>query len=144
MSTAEEPAAEGGIEREIVERTGALVGRVWEHYGARFAELGLSAPEAKALTALRPGETLTMRQLAASTHANPSNVTVVVSRLEARGLIRRQGAEDRRVKGVELSPEGAALRARLEERMGVEHPALRGLDGVRRRQLLEILRRITD
>ncbi|HEX4214438.1 MAG TPA: MarR family transcriptional regulator [Candidatus Dormibacteraeota bacterium] len=144
MSTAEEPPVESEVDQEIVARTWGLVGRIWEHYGARVAEFGLSGPEAKALAALRPGESLTMRQLAASTHANPSNVTVVVARLEARGLVRRHGTEDRRVKGVELTPAGVAQRAHLEERMGVEHPALRGLDRLQCRQLLEILRRLTD
>ena len=44
-----------------------------------------------------------MRALAARLHANPSNVTVIVARLEARGLLERQVSDDRRVKAYATS-----------------------------------------
>lgn len=129
-------------EREIVELVGELVARVYGHFTARVAELGLSMPEAKALGALEPGDDVPMRTLAARVHANPSNITVVVARLEGRGLITRQSTGDRRVKGVRLTESGIAMRDRMTERMAAEHPAVRGLSANQRETFLRILRRL--
>ena len=77
-------------------------------------------------------------------HANPSNVTVTVGRLEARGLVARQGAEDRRVKSVLLTGAGVDLRQRLELRLAVDHPAVAGLSSGQREALLRLLRRLSE
>jgi DNA-binding MarR family transcriptional regulator len=127
-------------EREIAQLAGALVARIFMHYQARAAELSLSMPEAKALWALEPGRSLPMRELAARVHASPSNLTVTVDRLEARGLVVRGPSEDRRVKSVQLTGAGLALRRRLEARQAADHPAVRGLDAPQRAALLELLR----
>jgi len=92
----DEPA--DGLTHEVVTLASALVSRMWAHRQARVAEFDLSQPEAKALLSLEPNRCLSMRELSALLHANPSNVTVAVGRLEARGLISRQGADDRRVR----------------------------------------------
>src|SRR5215475_9249228 len=86
--------------REIIGLADGLVGRIWVQFQARAAEFNLSVPEAKSLQVLEPERPLSMRELAARLGANPSNVTVAVGRLEARGLVSRPGGEDRRVKGV--------------------------------------------
>jgi DNA-binding MarR family transcriptional regulator len=127
---------------EIVDLANALTGRIFGHLIARAAELNLSVPEAKALQHLEPDRAMPMRELATRVHANPSNVTVVVARLEARGVLSREVSADRRVKGVRLTPAGVELRARLEARLLAEHPALRGLSPAERRQLLNLLRRL--
>ena len=92
------------VSRQIVDLANELVGRIWGHFTARAAELNLSIPEAKALSNLEADQAMPMRALAARLHANPSNVTVIVARLEARGLLERQVSDDRRVKGVRLTP----------------------------------------
>ena len=120
--------------------------RIFDHYQARAAELSLSMPEAKALASLEPSRPLAMRELAARVHASPSNLTVTVDRLAARGLIVRGGADDRpdrRVKSVQLTEAGLALRERLEARMAADHPAVRGLDAAQRAAFVEILRALT-
>lgn len=127
---------------EIIDLVGELVGRVWGQFTARAAELGLSVPEAKALQALDPDEDMPMRTLAARVHANPSNITVVVARMEGRGLITRQSAGDRRVKGVRLTDSGLAMRQRLADRIATEHPAVHGLSANQRETFLRILRRL--
>jgi MarR family transcriptional regulator, organic hydroperoxide resistance regulator len=142
---ADAPAApdDGGVDREIARLAGDLVIRIWNHYQARAAELSLSMPEAKALGSLEPGRPLAMRELAARIHASPSNLTVTVDRLEARGLIVRGGTDerrDKRVKSVQLTEGGLALRQRLDERMVTDHPAVRGLTAVQRARFLELLR----
>ena len=121
-----------------------LAGRVWGHFQARVAELDLSLPEAKAVLSLDAGQAVSMRELSRRLHANPSNITVVVTRLEARGFLVRQGADDRRVRSVRLSDAGAAARDRLEDRLAEDHPALRGLSAAQRQAFRKILRRLTQ
>lgn len=128
---------------EIIERAGALTAEIWAHMHKRMAELGLSMPEAKALLRLESDRTLSMRELAAAIHASPSNVTVTVDRLQARGLVGREDAGDRRVRGVRLTGAGLALRRDLDRRIATDYPALRGLDGAEREMLVTVLRRLT-
>src|SRR5580693_8780377 len=130
------------VTAEIVERANELVGRIWGHLAARAAELNLSIPETKAISHLDADQAMPMRALAARLHANPSNVTVIVARLEARGLLERQIGDDRRVKGVRLTPGGLALRYKLEARLLADHPAVRGLTPSEQDTLLSLLRRI--
>lgn len=127
---------------QIVELANALTVRIFGHLMARAAELNLSLPEAKALQHLEPDRAMPMRELAARLHANPSNVTVVVARLEARGVLAREVSGDRRVKGVRLTPAGVKLRAKLEARLMADHPATRGLSTAEQRELLALLRRL--
>lgn len=132
------------VKAEIVQLANELVGRIWGHLGARAAELNLSIPEVKALLNLEPDRATPMRQLAARVHANPSNLTVIVSRLEGRGLLAREVSADRRVKGVRLTRAGVDLRQKLEARLLTDHPAVRGLSPREQRDFLDILRRLTD
>jgi DNA-binding MarR family transcriptional regulator len=132
------------LTHEVVALATALVGRMWAHHQARVAEFDLSQPEAKALLNLEPDRCLSMRELSALLHANPSNVTVAVGRLEARGLVGRQGADDRRVRGVLLTAAGAALRDRLQARLVDDSPAVRGLSMEERRTLCDVLQRLDE
>src|SRR5713101_3783628 len=135
------PAAEwreaAPLEAELVTLANELVGRIWGHFTARAAELNLSLAEAKALQNLEPGQAMPMRALAARLHSNPSNVTVVVARLEARNLL------ERRVRGVRLTSTGQTLKQKLEARLVADHPAVRGLSEADQQTLLAILRRLS-
>jgi len=135
-------ASDDQLTREVVALANALVGRMWAHHQARVAEFDLSGPEAKALLHLEPDRALSMRELSALLHANPSNVTVTVGRLEARGLISRRGGDDRRVRGVMLTEAGLALRDRLDVRLLDDSPAVRGLDRSQREALRVLLRQL--
>src|SRR5262245_20623205 len=65
----------------------------------------------KVLLALEAGEEAPMRSVAARLDYDSSNLTNLVDRLEARGLIaRRPDPTDRRVKAVVLTPEGRRVR----------------------------------
>ena len=132
------------VTREIIALADQLVGRIWFQFSARIAEFNLSVPEAKALQSLEPGRPLPMRELSARLHANPSNVTVVVGRLEARGLVSRRGGDDRRVKSVLLTSAGVDLRRRLANRLADDHPAVSGLSSSQRDALLRLLRRLSE
>jgi DNA-binding MarR family transcriptional regulator len=130
------------VAREIVALMDEVVGRVWTQFQARVAEFSLSVPEAKALQMLDPDRALSMRELSARLHANPSNVTVAVGRLEARLLVMRQDGDDRRVRSVQLTEAGLELRQRLADRLAGNHTALAGLSPAERLALRDLLRTI--
>ena len=132
------------VTREIITLADQLVGRIWFQFLARIAEFNLSVPEAKALQSLEPDRPLPMRELSARLRANPSNVTVVVGRLEARGLVSRRGGDDRRVKSVLLTGAGVDLRRRLANRLADDHPTVSGLSSSQRDALLRLLRRLSE
>jgi DNA-binding MarR family transcriptional regulator len=127
---------------EIVALANELVGRIWAHMTARAAELNLSVAEVKALQHLDAEQPMPMRGLATRVHANPSNLTVIVGRLEARGLLTREVSADRRVKGVRLTRAGLDLRSKLEQRLLADHPAVHGLSPAEQHSLLQLLRRL--
>jgi DNA-binding MarR family transcriptional regulator len=84
-----------------------------------------------------------MRDLAARLRCDASNITGIVDRLEARGLVERRPAPgDRRVKALVVTAKGAALRASLVERLHRVPPALAGISTEEQRTLLDLLRRI--
>jgi DNA-binding MarR family transcriptional regulator len=132
----------GADTRTIIDLANELVGRIFAQLVARAAELNLSMPEAKAVQHLEAERAMPMRELSARLHANPSNVTVIVGRLEARGLLSRELGADRRVKGVRLTPQGVELQAKLEARLLADHPAVHGLSDKDQGELLRLLRRV--
>lgn len=87
--------------------------RLQAHFAALAAEHSLSAMQAKVLVQLDPAGATTMRALADRLQYDPSNLTTVIDRLEALGVVqRRADPRDRRVKGLVLTERG--LRARDE------------------------------
>src|SRR5437870_2144685 len=87
------------------------------------AELELAPAQLGALKSLDPDEPVPMSRLADALRCDNSNVTGIVDRLEARGLVERRSAEhDRRVKMLVVTERGAELRRRLVARMS-EPPA---------------------
>jgi DNA-binding MarR family transcriptional regulator len=109
---------------------------------AMAAEFDLSPMQAFALRQLEPGTPLAMSDLAEALHCDASNVTGIVDRLEARGLIARRGADhDRRVKMLVVTDKGAELRERLLARISEPPPAIASLSAADQRSLRDILRR---
>jgi DNA-binding MarR family transcriptional regulator len=105
------------------------------------SELNLHPAQAGALLEL--ASPLPMNELAAMLACDNSNVTGLVDRLEARGLVARQASpEDRRVKHVVLTPAGARLRAQLLERVGRPPDGFDRLSPGEQRQLRDLLRRV--
>ena len=86
-----------------------------------------------------------MSRLAEALACDASNVTGLVDRLEARGLVRRQpSAGDRRVKVLELTPAGARLRSTVFDRMTKPPESLERLSADEQRMLVKILKRLLD
>jgi DNA-binding MarR family transcriptional regulator len=86
--------------------------RLRQNWHAHAAAAGLSTAQVNALLSLSPGEAVPMRSLAARLDYDASNLSVLVDRLERRGVVeRRPDPGDRRVKALALTPEGERLRA---------------------------------
>jgi DNA-binding MarR family transcriptional regulator len=113
--------------------------------GAGLAELGLGFAQAHALRMLDPDEPMPMSALAERLFCDASNVTGLVDRLEARGLVERRSAEhDRRVKALALTPEGVELRERALAVMHEPPAAIASLPLEDQRTLRDILRRAVE
>jgi len=85
---------------------------------ARAAEgrLGISGAQLFVLHELASGAASSIDELAARTHTHQSSVSVVVSRLAARGLVvRRAGADDARRTAIALTGAGRAVLRRAPE-----------------------------
>jgi MarR family transcriptional regulator, organic hydroperoxide resistance regulator len=110
---------------------------------ARIAqELELTPMQLHALRALQPGAELPMSALAEALVCDASNVTGIVDRLEARGLIERRGAShDRRVRMLAVTRAGARVRALATERLTEPPPELANLSRAEHRQLRDLLRK---
>ena len=109
------------------------------------AELELSAAQCHVLRLLDPDRAMSMRQVADGLGCDASNVTGLIDRLEARGLVRRRASEeDRRVKALELTPKGARLRAVFLERMTVPPEGLERLTAREQQALVRILGRLLE
>jgi DNA-binding MarR family transcriptional regulator len=106
-----------------------------------MAGIGLTLPQLHAVQSLAE-KPLTMRELANASFCEPSNLTGIIDKLEARGLVARNpDPTDRRIKQVSLTRAGQALRRRLLDRLREPAPWMVALAAEDRSQLLEILRR---
>src|SRR5580693_8984239 len=104
------------------EEAWSLLGQLMMSQRRRFlavaSELNLHPAQAGALMQMEPDRPVPMNELATLLHCDNSNVTGIVDRLEARGLVERRPYEpDRRVKHIALTPLGAELRERVREHM---------------------------
>jgi DNA-binding MarR family transcriptional regulator len=94
---------------------------------------------------LEPGRPLPMGRLAQTLACHASNVTGLVDRLEARGLVeRRLSADDRRVKVLQLTTQGSRVRAQMLRRMTTGARPLSRLSLRQQRTLVEILEVLVD
>ena len=125
----------------------ALLGQLFRtHMRPRFmavaAEADLSPPQIMALQMLQPDTPVAMSKLADALACDNSNVTGLVDRLEARGLVERQADErDRRVRMLVVTPEGVRLRERIAELMSEPAPPISSLSRADQRALRDVLRR---
>jgi DNA-binding MarR family transcriptional regulator len=105
------------------------------------AEHDLHPAQAGALLQMEPDTPVPMHELATMLACDNSNVTGIVDRLEARGLVaRRPYAQDRRVKHVVLTPLGLELRDRVRARMSEPPAAIERLSAGDQRLLRDLLR----
>ena len=110
------------------------------HLPASGAGFDLSPAQCHVLHLIEPGRPLPMGRLAETLSCDASNVTGLIDRLAARGLVeRRPSAGDRRVKVLQLTPAGSRLRAQLLRRMAGASQPLARLSQEQQRTLVKIL-----
>ncbi|MEU1003307.1 MarR family winged helix-turn-helix transcriptional regulator [Streptomyces tibetensis] len=127
---------------DVVELIGEVVARFHEDYESAAAEHALTGAQARLLSLLCL-EPLPMRRLAQQLKCEPSNVTGIVDRLEARGLVERQpNPSDRRVKVAAATPEGRQVARSLRESLRFAREPLAGLSEEERVALRDTLRRM--
>jgi MarR family transcriptional regulator, organic hydroperoxide resistance regulator len=105
-------------------------------------EFDLAPMQMHALMALPPGQEIPMSALAEFLVCDASNVTGIVDRLEARGLIERRPApKDRRVKMLAVTGKGARVRGRVGARMAEPPASIAGLPRADQRAIRDALRK---
>lgn len=135
------PAPYAPSKLELLELLAAIGTAQWRDFAAAAARHGLTSTQAKVLAQL--DGPLPMRGLAALLVCDASNVTGIVDRLEARGLVRREPAPaDRRVKNVVATDEGREIIRRVREEMQATRGALDTLDAAESATLYALLERL--
>jgi DNA-binding MarR family transcriptional regulator len=113
------------------------------HWSALAAEFELTPGQASVLRGLEPGKPVPTNCLADMLVCDASNITGIVDKLEARGLIERQPSPgDRRVKMVTVTARGEELRRHFIARSSEPPAAIAGLARADLSRLGEILTRL--
>lgn len=108
------------------------------------AEFELHPAQAGTLMQLDEGSGLPMHEIATRLACDNSNVTGIVDRLEARGLVtRRPGEQDRRVKYVVLTPLGVEVRGAMDSKLARVPVAIERLSADDQCALRDVLARAT-
>jgi DNA-binding MarR family transcriptional regulator len=108
------------------------------NFEAAAATFDLTVAQARALLALEGAAP--MRSLAEHLRCDASYVTGIADRLEQRGLVSRAAqAGDRRVKLLQLTPDGRRLRSKLQARMLATSPVMVALEDGEREVLRSLL-----
>ncbi|MBT2466764.1 MarR family transcriptional regulator [Streptomyces sp. ISL-66] len=129
---------------EVVELIGTVVARYHEEYEHAAASHQLTGAQARVLNLLSL-EPTAMRKIAQKLKCEPSNVTGIVDRLEARGLVeRRPDPADRRVKLAATTEEGLRTADRLRASLDFAREPLAGLSTEERTALRDLLKRMLD
>ncbi|MEV5507305.1 MarR family winged helix-turn-helix transcriptional regulator [Streptomyces orinoci] len=125
----------------LLELVATLGTAQWQDFAAAAARHGLTSVQAKLLAQLKGP--VPMRGLAELLVCDASNVTGIVDRLEARGLVRREtDPADRRVKNVVATEEGRRTIERVRAEMQATHSALDALTEEERATLYTLLERL--
>jgi DNA-binding MarR family transcriptional regulator len=109
------------------------------------AEFDLHPAQAGTLMQLDQESGLPMHEIATRLACDNSNVTGIVDRLEARGLVtRRPGEQDRRVKYVVPTPLGMEVRAAMGSKLAQVPVAIERLSTEDQRLLRDVLARASE
>ncbi|MCD0482634.1 MarR family winged helix-turn-helix transcriptional regulator [Streptacidiphilus sp. ASG 303] len=129
---------------EVVDLMAKLVSLFHKEYEEAAAARSLTGAQAKVLALLRRGP-MPMRHIAQTLSCEPSNITGIVDRLEARGFVTREAdPQDRRVKLVAVTDSGRSASEELRESLNFAREPLAALSGDERTVLRDLLRRMLD
>ncbi|MDH6118646.1 MarR family winged helix-turn-helix transcriptional regulator [Kitasatospora sp. GAS204B] len=133
---------EDALTREVVDLMAGLVAIFHREYEEAAAARSLTGAQAKVLALLRRGP-MPMRHIAQTLSCEPSNITGIVDRLEARGFVTRESdPQDRRVKLVAATEQGQAASAELRESLNFAREPLAALGPEERGVLRDLLHRM--
>jgi len=114
-----------------------------EHVTALATEFDLTLSQLDAMKNL--GEPCSQRELAQCLHFDASNVTDIVDRLEARGLVvRTVDPHDRRVRRIVRTPAGEELRRQALDEALASAPTVAPLSASEQKTLCELLGKIAE
>ena len=137
--------AEAGLEREVYNLLFQHFQAEKENWSAGCQEFDLTLPQAHLLRSLTPATPMKMNGLAEALHCDASNITGLVDKLEARGIIQRQADRaDRRVKMIALTQAGIRFRAKLLERLSQPSSAITCLSLTDKRALRRIVKQMVE
>jgi MarR family transcriptional regulator, organic hydroperoxide resistance regulator len=130
----------------------AIMNRAWEllyelmmaqraQMPAIAAEFELSPMQVQLLRLVEPERPMPMGKAACGLGCDASNITGIVDRLEARGLIERRPGADRRVKVLVITRDGARVRRLIMTRLAQPPAAIAALPEDDQRMLAAILAR---
>jgi DNA-binding MarR family transcriptional regulator len=134
--------------RPFVESVGFLLSQAGDatarHFKGALAELAIEPRHFAVMRTIETAENRSQQALAEALHIPASSMVAVLDQLEERGIVaRRLDPSDRRVRLVELTPDGAELmRHAIARALQVERRVCGGLSPAQRRTLLELLRRV--
>ena len=128
---------------EALDLAWALAAELRTRWEAKAAGVGLTVGQAEILKNLSAHRPVSMRLLARLSGLDPSNLTAIADKLEARGLVeRRASQQDRRAKELVITDAGQstldALKSALEADLGPLGP----LEADQIRQLRHLLRQV--
>ena len=136
------PGGDQELARDVLRHLIGVVEAMKDHVTSIAQEFDLTLTQLHAMKNL--GEPCSQRQLADLLHFDASNVTDIVDRLEARGLVERTvDPTDRRVRRLVLTLEGEAIQRKLFERAVAEAP-ISNLTTGELEQLRDLLAKIAD
>lgn len=117
---------------------------MFDDFADAMGELEVSPGLFGMLVIIEANPGLKQTELAHAAQLDRSSLVPALDKLEARRLVaRRASAEDRRVNGLWLTPEGAALLKQLKKRVARhEERLVRGLTAAERETLAALLQRI--
>lgn len=131
------------ISRDVLRHLMGVMHAMKDHVATLAATLDLTPSQLAALSHLDVPRS--QRELAESLHFDASNITDIVDRLEARGLVvRTVDPDDRRIRRIVRTPEGEALRRRALDEALATAPTVAPLDASEQRTLCELLGKIAE
>lgn len=129
------------VTTEVVALLAQIVARYTSEYEAAASAVELTTVQAKVLVALE--EPMPMHQIATKLGSERSNVTGIIDRLQARGLVeRRPDEQDRRVKNIVATDAGRELAKKFQRSLNFAAEPLAALTTADREQLRDLLTRM--
>ncbi len=136
------PGGDQDLGRDLLRHLIGVVHAMKDHVESVAEEFDLTLSQLDAMKNL--GESCSQRELAQRLHFDASNVTDIVDRLEARGLVERTiDPSDRRVRRLVLTAEGEAVHQKIFDRAIAEAP-INSLTRSEQKELRDLLAKIAE